>query len=94
VTTTEQNKANLARAIASVATLHGEFTLRSGAVASEYFDKYRFESDPLLLRAVAEHLALLIPPEMQALAGQRCPLRHRPRGGWCRSPRRGRAHAA
>jgi orotate phosphoribosyltransferase len=69
VTTTEKNKANLAQAIASVATLRGEFTLRSGAVASEYFDKYRFESDPSLLRAVAEHLAPLIPPEMQALAG-------------------------
>ena len=69
MTTTEKNKANLAQAIASVATLRGEFILRSGAVASEYFDKYRFESDPVLLQAIAEHLAPLIPPEMQALAG-------------------------
>lgn len=60
---------NLAAAIASVATLHGEFILRSGAKASEYFDKYRFESDPALLRAVAEHLAPMIPPQTEVLAG-------------------------
>ena len=60
---------NLAAAIASVATLHGEFTLRSGATASEYFDKYRFESDPTLLRTIAEHLAPMIPSQTQVLAG-------------------------
>jgi hypothetical protein len=30
--------------------------LRSGAVATTYFDKYRFESDPVLLSALAEAL--------------------------------------
>jgi len=60
---------DLAAAIASVATLHGEFILRSGATASEYFDKYRFESDPALLREIAEHLAPMIPRETQVLAG-------------------------
>jgi len=60
---------SLAAAIASVATLHGEFTLRSGVTASEYFDKYRFESDPALLREIAEHLAPMIPRETQVLAG-------------------------
>jgi orotate phosphoribosyltransferase len=63
------NRDQLAAAIASVATLRGQFTLRSGATASEYFDKYRFESDPSLLNAVAEHLAPLIPPETELLAG-------------------------
>lgn len=63
------SKDSLAAAIASVATLRGEFTLRSGAVAHEYFDKYRFESDPALLQAVAEHLAPLIPPQSEVLAG-------------------------
>jgi orotate phosphoribosyltransferase len=29
--------------------LRGRFTLRSGQVSDEYFDKYRFEADPLLL---------------------------------------------
>src|SRR5215207_3403769 len=67
--TETMNRENLAAAIASVATLQGEFTLRSGATASEYFDKYRFESDPALLRAIAEHLAPMIPSQTQVLAG-------------------------
>lgn len=63
------NRSELARAIIRVAALKGSFTLRSGTIASEYFDKYRFETDPLLLRSVAEHLLPLIPPEIQVLAG-------------------------
>ncbi|HEY4132150.1 MAG TPA: orotate phosphoribosyltransferase [Gemmatimonadaceae bacterium] len=63
------NRNDLAAAIASVATLCGDFTLRSGASASEYFDKYRCEAEPSLLRAVAEQLAPLIPPATDALAG-------------------------
>ncbi len=39
-------RAALARAIYDSAHLTGEFTLRSGATSTEYFDKYRFESDP------------------------------------------------
>lgn len=62
-------KASLAAEVAAVATLYGEFTLRSGAVSHEYFDKYRFESDPRLLDAIAHYLAPLIPPGTQALAG-------------------------
>jgi orotate phosphoribosyltransferase len=38
-------------------------------MSSEYFDKYRFESNPTLLRAVAEALGALIPDNTQALAG-------------------------
>ena len=41
----------LAREIYRSAHLTGEFTLRSGAVSTEYFDKYRFEGDPTLIRA-------------------------------------------
>ncbi len=52
-----------------VARLTGQFQLRSGATASEYFDKYRFESDPRLLRAVAQHLAPLVPTDTEVLAG-------------------------
>jgi orotate phosphoribosyltransferase len=65
----DMDRAHLAAAIAAVSTLTGQFTLRSGATATEYFDKYRFESDPLLLQAIAEHLESLIPPEVDALAG-------------------------
>ena len=39
------------------AHLVGRFRLRSGRTADEYFDKYRFEADPVLLRAIAEQAA-------------------------------------
>lgn len=59
----------LARRIRDRAHLTGEFRLRSGAVSDEYFDKYLFESDPGLLREVAEALVPLLPEEVDALAG-------------------------
>lgn len=62
-------RADLARAIYRHAHLTGEFKLRSGAVASEYFDKYRFESEPTLLRAIAEALSTLVPSGIEVLAG-------------------------
>lgn len=49
--------------------LTGSFTLRSGQTASEYFDKYLFESDPVLLRRVAEAVALLLPRDCDLLGG-------------------------
>jgi orotate phosphoribosyltransferase len=63
------DRTQLARSIAGVSTLNGQFTLRSGRTATEYFDKYRFEGEPSLLRVIAEHLEALIPPETDALAG-------------------------
>jgi orotate phosphoribosyltransferase len=60
---------DLARQVYERAHLTGEFRLRSGATSTEYFDKYLFESDPLLLRRVGEALAALVPPETEALAG-------------------------
>jgi orotate phosphoribosyltransferase len=61
--------ANLARRIYECAHLTGEFRLRSGAVSSEYFDKYLFEADPLLLRDIAAALVPLVPEETELLAG-------------------------
>jgi orotate phosphoribosyltransferase len=49
--------------------LTGQFTLRSGRVASEYFDKHRFEGDPVLLDAIAEKMAGLVPSDTEVLAG-------------------------
>jgi orotate phosphoribosyltransferase len=51
------------------ARLTGEFRLRSGARSGEYFDKYLFESDPGLLREIAEGLAGLLPAGVEVLAG-------------------------
>jgi orotate phosphoribosyltransferase len=49
--------------------LRGEFRLRSGLVSADYFDKYRFEADPALLRDVAAEVAALLPGRIDALAG-------------------------
>ncbi|WP_127529508.1 orotate phosphoribosyltransferase [Paenibacillus kobensis] len=63
------DKTMLAKAIYDTARLTGQFKLRSGQVSEQYFDKYLFESDPVLLKSIAEHLAKLIPPETEILAG-------------------------
>jgi orotate phosphoribosyltransferase len=39
------------------ALLEGDFVLRSGRRSSWYLDKYRFETDPEVLRALGERLA-------------------------------------
>jgi orotate phosphoribosyltransferase len=66
-TTTE--RLDLARRIYAASHLTGTFTLRSGVVSHEYFDKYMFESDPALLRAIAEACIPLVPAGTDALAG-------------------------
>ena len=62
-------KAELAKQIRAVSYLTGEFTLRSGKISNFYWDKYRFESNPVLLFAIAEEMAKLLPPEFDGLAG-------------------------
>lgn len=59
----------LAKRVGDACRLTGEFTLRSGQVASTYFDKYLFEADPELLREVATHLSALVPDGTEVLAG-------------------------
>lgn len=51
------------------AHLTGEFVLRSGMIATEYFDKYRFEGDPRLLAELTPLLAALLPADAEVLAG-------------------------
>lgn len=69
----------LAADIDATCRLSGEFTLRSGQVSHEYFDKYLFEADPALLERVATQMVDLVPEGTELL------------GGWssagCRSPR-------
>ena len=60
---------SLARDIDACCRLTGEFTLRSGQVASEYFDKYLFESDPSLLARVVEQMFELVPRDTALLGG-------------------------
>jgi orotate phosphoribosyltransferase len=54
------------------AYLEGDFVLRSGRRSSYYLDKYRFETDPLLLRELGVRLAASAreaAPEATRLAG-------------------------
>lgn len=59
----------LASEIGRVSRLGGVFQLRSGTSATDYFDKYRFESDPVLLEAIIDHLVPMIPSGSEVLAG-------------------------
>lgn len=59
----------LAQDIDNVCRLTGAFQLRSGQIATEYFDKYLFESDPHLLRRVAEAMQPLVPTNTELLGG-------------------------
>jgi orotate phosphoribosyltransferase len=63
------NRAELARKIFEISYLRGEFKLRSGQTSNEYFDKYCFEAEPTLLKAIAEQMASLIPAGTEVLAG-------------------------
>jgi len=54
----------LARDIDAVSRLTGSFTLRSGQIATEYFDTYLFEAQPGLLLRVAQAMVPLLPAEV------------------------------
>ena len=60
--------ADLAQSIYNVCHLKGDFLLRSGQRSNEYFDKYRFESQPQILKEIAEQMKKLIPPGTEILA--------------------------
>ena len=66
VTTTDPE---LAADIDAACRLTGEFTLRSGQVSNEYFDKYLFEADPILLARVAREMVQLLPHDTELLGG-------------------------
>lgn len=63
------NKTDLAKQIRAVSYLTGQFKLRSGKTSSFYWDKYRFESDPILLGSIVAELQKLLPPSFDKLAG-------------------------
>jgi orotate phosphoribosyltransferase len=62
----------LKRALKEHAYLEGDFLLRSGKRSRYYLDKYRFETRPDLLRALAERIAAGVrehAPETTVIAG-------------------------
>ena len=62
-------KMELVRQIREASYLTGEFKLRSGKMSTFYWDKYRFESNPVLLSAITKEMAKLLPTEFDGLAG-------------------------
>ncbi|MDR1688363.1 MAG: orotate phosphoribosyltransferase [Clostridiales bacterium] len=63
------DKKEIAKQIYSSAHITGEFTLRSGQVSHEYFDKYLFEAEPDLLEDIAKIMEKLIPSDTDVIAG-------------------------
>jgi len=63
------DRERLARRIREVAYLEGEFTLRSGQKSNYYLDKYRFETQPDILKALGALLAEHVLPETSVIAG-------------------------
>jgi orotate phosphoribosyltransferase len=63
---------DLGRLLVDHALLEGDFVLRSGRRSSYYLDKYRFETQPELLRRLGERIAAAVAevaPEAVRLAG-------------------------
>jgi orotate phosphoribosyltransferase len=63
---------DLARMLVDRALLEGDFTLRSGKRSTWYLDKYRFETEPEVLRELGDALAGAVlehEPEAIRLAG-------------------------
>ncbi|HXE53104.1 MAG TPA: orotate phosphoribosyltransferase [Tepidisphaeraceae bacterium] len=63
------NRDDLARRIADVSLLRGEFTLRSGRKSNFYLDKYLFETQPDILRALGDLFAQRVGPQIDRIAG-------------------------
>lgn len=62
-------KSETAKRIYDTAHITGEFTLRSGQVSNEYFDKYLFEAQPDLLAAIVSEMKNELPAGAEVLAG-------------------------
>ncbi|GAB1539973.1 orotate phosphoribosyltransferase [Scytonema sp. NUACC21] len=65
----ETIKKELSKQIYKVSHQTGSFKLRSGRIADEYFDKYQFEADPVLLDSIVRQMVNLIPTDTEVLAG-------------------------
>lgn len=63
------SREELGKKIFDTSHITGEFLLRSGQISNEYFDKYLFESDPVLLNEIAEHINKFLPADTEVLAG-------------------------
>lgn len=60
---------SLIKRVKAISEIRGKFVLRSGAVSDRYFDKYRFESDPVVLSDITKAMVTLIPKGTEVLCG-------------------------
>jgi orotate phosphoribosyltransferase len=63
------NRQQLAAAIKDDSYLEGDFVLRSGRRSNYYLDKYRFETNPTILRELGKLFAEQVGPETTTIAG-------------------------
>src|SRR3989304_7617575 len=63
------NRTELARRIREAAYLEGDFTLRSGRKSKYYLDKYLFETQPDILKALGDMFAAYVKPTTTLIAG-------------------------
>src|SRR5436189_6000802 len=63
------NREQLAKRIADLALLRGEFTLRSGRKSNYYLDKYRFETQPDVLIELGKLFAQHVTDKIDRIAG-------------------------
>ena len=59
---------DLAQRLIAASELHGDFVLSSGRRSNVYFDKFRFLTDPLLLKDTAKAVVELLPQGITHLA--------------------------
>jgi orotate phosphoribosyltransferase len=60
---------DLATKVYQACHLTGQFILRSGREATEYFDKYAVLADPELLDSIAKAMCKLVPRDIEIIAG-------------------------
>jgi orotate phosphoribosyltransferase len=63
------NREQLAKRIAEVSLLRGEFILRSGRKSNYYLDKYRFETQPDVLVELGKLFAQRVTEKVNRIAG-------------------------
>jgi len=62
-------RTDLARCIREAAYLEGDFTLRSGRKSKYYLDKYLFETQPDILKALGDLFTAYVKPTTTLIAG-------------------------
>lgn len=62
-------KAQLAKRIKEASYLEGDFILRSGKRSKYYLDKYLFETQPDILRALGREFCRYLSPQVTRIAG-------------------------